>query len=145
MKHSLLLLVLLGLAGPAHAQLGNLVGDGIILARRSRTPQQKETLYVTPATYQAQTFPQKRTPGKKLPNPDKGGTEITAMEQFLGGRYAAFQADTTALLLNVVQEKEFSRLRTNLEAFNSFWNTAPYSQEMNFYRQHDEVRRRLAR
>jgi hypothetical protein len=45
----------------------------------------------------------------------------------------------------VAQEKEFSRLRSNLEAFNPFWNTDPYSEEMNLYRGHDANRQRLAR
>jgi hypothetical protein len=63
----------------------------------------------------------------------------------LTGRFAALQADSTALLLDVAQEKEFSRLRTNLEAFNLFWNTDPYSQEMSFYRSHDAIRQCLAR
>ncbi len=110
-----------------------------------RTPQQKATLFVLPATYQAHAFPQKRTPAKKVPKPDQGGTEIIALEQLLAGRFAALQADSTTVLLDVAQEKEFSRLRSNLEAFNAFWNTDPYSQEMNFYRGHDAIRQRLAR
>jgi len=109
------------------------------------TPQQKATLFVLPATYQAHTFPQKRTPAKKVPKADQGGTEIVALEQLLAGRFAALQADSTTLLLDVAQEKEFSRLRSNLETFNAFWNTDPYSQEMNFYRGHDASRQRLAR
>jgi len=108
-------------------------------------PQQKATLFVTPATYQAHAFPQKRTPARKLPRPDKGGPEIAALEQRLAGRFVALRADSAAVLLDVAQEKEFSRLRTNLETFNPFWNTNPYSQEMNLYRQHDAARRRLAR
>jgi len=109
------------------------------------TSQQKATLFVLPATYQAHTFPQKRTSAKKVPPADKGGTEVAALEQLLAGRFAALQAASTALLLDATQEKEFGRLRTNLEAFNSFWNTDPYSQEMSFYRSHDAIRQRLAR
>ena len=119
--------------------------NGAMLAGRGGAPQQKATLFVLPATYQAHTFPQKRTPAKKLPKAGQGGTEIAAIEQLLAGRFAALQADSTALLLTLDQDKEFSRLRTNLEAFNPFWNPDPYSQEMFFYRQHDDVRRRLAR
>lgn len=74
-----------------------------------------------------------------------GGTEVAAIEQLLTVRFGALQADLTVLLLGVAQEKEFSRLRTNLETFNPFWNTDPYSQEMNFYRGHDAIRQRLAR
>ena len=148
MKHLLPLFLFFVAAFPAQAQLNPNLLNGLVLGGRLATQghssQQKETLYVTPATYQAHTFPQKRTPAKKLPKSDKGGSEVTAMEQFLADRYTAFQTDTTALLLSVAQEKEFSRLRTNLEAFNPFWNTDPYSQEMSFYRQHDDVRRRLA-
>lgn len=38
-----------------------------------------------------------------------------------------------------------SRLRTNLEAFNPFWCTGTYPEELNLYRSHDATRRRLAR
>jgi hypothetical protein len=145
MKKFLLLAGFIGGSFSAHAQLGNLVGAGINMARRSNADQQKANLFVTPATYQAHAFPQKRTPSKKLPKADKGGTEIAAIEQLLAARFAALQADSTALLLDVAQEKEFSRLRTNLESFNPFWNTDPYSQEMSFYRSHDAIRQRLTR
>lgn len=109
------------------------------------TPQQKATLFVLPATYQGHTFAQKRTPARKVPRADQGGTEIAALEQLLAGRFAALQTDSTTLLLDMAQEKEFSRLRSNLEAFNPFWNTDPYSEEMNLYRSHDASRQRLAR
>lgn len=151
MKHLLLVGSLLGLSFSARAQFQyvpaatGLLRVGVRALNNRDTPQQKATLFVTPASYQAHSFPQKRTPAKKLPKPDKGGTEIVAIEQLLASRFAALQADSTALLLDVAQEKEFSRLRTNLETFNPFWNTDPYSQEMGLYRQHDEVRRRLAR
>jgi hypothetical protein len=149
MKHTLLVAGLLGIAFSAQAQytpgITSLVTLGVRAINKRDTPQQKATLFVTPASYQAHAFPQKRTPAKKLPKPDKGGTEIAAIEQLLASRFAALQADSTALVLDVAQEKEFSRLRTNLETFDPFWNTDPYSQEMNLYRQHDDVRRRLAR
>jgi len=151
MKYTLLLVGLLGFTFSARAQYqyvpgaASLVTLGVRALSNRDAPQQKATLFVTPATYQAHAFPQKRTPARKLPRPDKGGTEIAALEQLLAGRFAALQADSTAVLLDVAQEKEFSRLRTNLETFNPFWNTDPYSQEMNLYRQHDAGRRRLAR
>jgi hypothetical protein len=148
MKRQLLLAFLLGGTFSAQAQMSNLVnGLGLAgrLATQRNTPQQKATLFVLPATYQAHIFPQKRTPAKKMPQAAKGGTEIAALEQLLQGRFLALQADSTKLLLDAAQEKEFSHLRSNLEAFNSFWNTDPYSQEMNFYRSHDAIRQRLAR
>ncbi|TFZ67757.1 hypothetical protein E4631_07260 [Hymenobacter sp. UV11] len=149
MKYSLLLVGLLGFTFSARAQYMpgavSLVTLGVRALSNRDAPQQKATLFVTPATYQAHAFPQKRTPTKKLPRADKGGTEIAALEQLLAGRFTALQADSTAVLLDVAQEKEFGRLRTNLESFNPFWNTDPYSQEMSLYRQHDAVRRRLAR
>ena len=151
MKYVLLLAGFLGCTLSARAQYQyvpgatRLVTLGVRALKNRDAPQQKATLFVTPATYQAHTFPQKRTPAKKLPRPDKGGTEIAALEQLLAGRFAALQADSTAMLLDVAQEKEFGRLRTNLEAFNPFWNTDPYSQEMSLYRQHDADRRRRAR
>lgn len=149
MRLTLLLIGVLGFTFSARAQYApgaaSLVTLGVRALSNRDAPQQKATLFVTPATYQAHAFPQKRTPAKKLPRPDKGGTEIAALEQRLASRFAALQADSTTVLLDVAQEKEFSRLRTNLETFNPFWNTDPYSQEMNLYRQHDAVRRRLAR
>ncbi len=149
MKYILLLAGLLGFTVSARAQYTPAATRLVLLGVRALgnrdAPQQKATLFVTPATYQAYTFPQKRTPARKLPRPDKGGTEIAALEQLLASRFATLQADSTAVLLDVAQEKEFSRLRTNLETFNPFWNTDPYSQEMNLYRQHDAVRRRVAR
>jgi hypothetical protein len=149
MKKILLLASLLGFGYSAQAQYtagaASLITLGVRGLANKDAPQQKATLFVLPATYQAHTFPQKRTPAKKVPHADKGGTEVAALEQLLTGRFAALQADSTALLLDVAQEKEFGRLRTNLEAFNPFWNTDPYSQEMNFYRSHDAIRQRLAR
>jgi hypothetical protein len=149
MKRMLLLAGLLGFTDSARAQYmpaaTRLVLLGVRALGNRDAPQQKATLFVTPATYQAYVFPQKRTPARKLPRPDKGGTEIAALEQLLASRFATLQADSTAVLLDVAQEKEFSRLRTNLETFNPFWNTDPYSQEMNLYRQHDAVRHRVAR
>ncbi len=150
MKKLLLLASLLGATLSIHAQVSPALLNGLWVAGRlagraaaeRSTPQQKAALFVVPATYQAHTFPQKRTPAKKMPRADKGGTEIAAIEQLLAGRFVALQADSTGLLLEVAQDKEFNRLRTNLETFNPFWNTDPYSQEMNFYRSHDAIRQR---
>lgn len=104
------------------------------------TPQQKATLFVLPATCQAHTFPQKCTPAKKIPRTDRGGMEVAAIEQLLASRLLALQADSTVLLLDVAQDKGFSRLRASSKIFNPFWNTEPYSQEMGFYRRHDAIR-----
>lgn len=122
--------------------LVNGVGLGTRLAMRGSKAEQKPGVFVTPATYQAQTFPQKRTPAKKLPKADVGGTEITAIEQLLSTRYAALQADSTSVLLGMEQEKEFSRLRNNLQAFNPTWSADAYLAEMDFYRQQDALRKR---
>jgi hypothetical protein len=144
------LLILLGSAPTAHAQLSTLLGAGIGAGIRlahsaSANPhEQKAELFVTPVTFQAHTFPQKRTPTKKVPKADKGGTEVIAIEQLLSARYNALQADSTSLLLDVAQEKEFSRLRTNLAAFNPEWSSDAYLAEMDFYRDHDARRRRAA-
>lgn len=148
--HFSFLLLLLGSAPAAHAQLSTLLGAGlgagIRLARNnsSNPHEQKAELFVTPATFQAHTFPQKRTPAKKLPKADSGGTEITAIEQLLSARYATLQADSTSLLLDAAQEKEFSRLRTNLAAFNPAWSADAYLAEMEFYRDRDTRHRRAA-
>ena len=145
-----LLLILLGSAPTAHAQLSTLLGAGIGAGIRlahnasSNPREQKAELFVTPVTFQARTFPQKRTPTKKLPKADKGGTEISAIEQLLSARYATLQADSTTMLLDVAQEKEFSRLRTNLAAFNPEWSADAYLAEMEFYRDRDVRHRRAA-
>lgn len=101
-------------------------------------------MFVTPATYRVQTFPQKRTPAKKLLKASQGGTEVTAIEQLLSTRYVALQADSTSVLLGMEQEKEFSRLRNNLQAFNPTWSADAYLAEMDFYRQQDVLRKRRA-
>jgi hypothetical protein len=143
MKHLLLLLCLTSLTFSAHAQFANLVGIGAVAginALKGRT--QQTDVYVSQATYRAQAFPQKRTPPKKLPKADGGGTEITAIEQLLSTRYTALQADSTSVLLNIDQEKEFSRLRNNLQAFNPSWSADAYLAELDFYRQQDMLRKR---
>lgn len=122
--------------------LVNGIGLGTRLAMRGSKAEQKPGVFVTPVTYQAQTFPQKRTPAKKLPKADVGGTEITAIEQLLSTRYAALQTDSTSVLLSMEQEKEFSRLRNNLQAFNPTWSADAYLAEMDFYRQQDALRKR---
>jgi hypothetical protein len=40
------------------------------------------------------------------------------------------------------QEKEFSRLRNNIQAFNPSWSADAYLVELDFYRQQDIVRKR---
>jgi hypothetical protein len=60
----------------------------------------------------------------------------------LSTRYTALQADSTTVLLSMEQEKEFSRLRNNLQAFNPPWSADAYLTEVNFYRQQDVLRKR---
>lgn len=146
MKHVLLITFLLTYVTAAQAQVSSALVNGIALgtrlAMRGNKAEQKPALFVTPVTYQAQTFPQKRTPAKKLPKADVGGTEITAIEQLLRTRYDALQADSISVLLSLEQEKEFSRLRNNLQAFNPAWSADAYLAEMDFYRQQDVLRKR---
>jgi hypothetical protein len=149
MKHILLITLSLTCATASQAQVSSALINGIGLGARlamrgNGSAEQKSNLFVTPVTYQAQTFPQKRTPAKKLPKADVGGTEITAIEQLLSTRYATLQADSTTVLLSVEQEKEFSRLRNNLQAFNPSWSADAYLTEMDFYRQQDVLRKRRA-
>ena len=148
MKHVLLIVLSLSCATAAQAQVSSVLVNGIALgtrlALRGGGAEQKSGVFVTPVTYQAQTFPQKRTPAKKLPKADVGGTEITAIEQLLSTRYTALQADSTSVLLSIEQEKEFSRLRNNLQAFNPTWSADAYLAEMDFYRQQDVLRKRRA-
>ncbi|RZJ94749.1 MAG: hypothetical protein EOO60_02340 [Hymenobacter sp.] len=147
MKHILLIVFTLTCTTAAQAQVNSALVNGLVLGTRlamrggKGKAEQKPELYVTPVTYQAQTFLQKRTPAKKLPKADVGGTEITAIEQLLSTRYAALQADSTSVLLSAEQEKEFSRLRNNLQAFNPTWSADAYLTEMNFYRQQDVLRK----
>lgn len=146
MKQLLLLAGLLSLTGSAHAQLANLAGAGAVLgvnaALKGRS--QPATLFVAPATFQGQEFPQKRTPYKKLPSNSKGGTEIVSIELLLRSRYEALQADSTSVLLGMEQEKEFNRLRNSLQAFNPAWSADAYLAELDFYRQQDIIRKRRA-
>ena len=146
MKHILLVAFSLTCATTAQAQVSSVlingIGLGTRLAMRGGGAEQKSELFVTPVTYQAHTFSQKRTPAKKLPKAAVGGTEITAIEQLLSTRYTALQADSTSVLLSMEQEKEFSRLRNNLQAFNPTWSADAYLTEMDFYRQQDVIRKR---
>ncbi|MGI4822474.1 MAG: hypothetical protein ACRYFV_14785 [Janthinobacterium lividum] len=147
MKHLLLVAFSLTCATAAQAQVSSALINGIGLGTRlamrgGSAAEQKSGLFVTPVTYQAHTFSQKRTPAKKLPKADIGGTEITAIEQLLSTRYSALQADSTSVLLSIDQEKEFSRLRSNLQAFNPSWSTDAYLAELDFYRQQDVLRKR---
>jgi hypothetical protein len=148
MKYVLLTAFVLSCTMTTQAQVSsalvNGIGLGVHLATRGigTKHEQKPEAFVTPATYQAHTFPQKRTPAKKLPKKDVGGTEITAIEQLLSTRYAALQVDSTSVLLSIEQEKEFSRLRNNLQAFNPSWSADAYLVELDFYRQQDIVRKR---
>lgn len=148
MKHIILIALSLTCAIAAQAQVSsaliNGIGLGTRLAMRGGSAEQKPGIFVTPVTYQAQTFPQRRTPAKKVPKTGVGGTEITAIEQLLSTCYAALQADSTSVLLSITQEKEFSHLRNNLQAFNPTWNADAYLAEMDFYRQQDVLRKRRA-
>ncbi len=148
MKPLLFIALLANTSLAAQAQVSsalvNGLGLGARLAMGGSGSQQKPTLFVVPATFQGQTFPQKRTPYKKLPSNSQGGTEIVSIELLLISRYEALQADSTSVLLGMEQEKEFSRLRNSLQAFNPAWSADAYLAELDFYRQQDIIRKRRA-
>lgn len=148
MKQLLLTALLASTSLASQAQVSSALVNGLGLGARlalgGSGSQQKPTLFVAPATFQGQEFPQKRTPYKKLPKDSQGGTEIIAIEQLLTSRYEALQADSTSVLLGLEQEKQFSRLRNNLQAFNPAWSADAYLAELDFYRQQDIIRKHRA-
>ena len=150
MKQLLLTALLASMSLASQAQLNSALVNGLTLGARlamggsGSSSQQKSTLFVAPATFHGQEFPQKRTPYKKLPSNSQGGTEIVSIELLLISRYEALQADSTSVLLGMEQEKEFSRLRNSLQAFNPAWSADAYLAELDFYRQQDIIRKRRA-
>lgn len=160
MKQRLLLVLLLvGAAGSARAQLVNLISTGVrvgvsaAVASRSsagarnyveladpRAP--TPDINVTAASYRGQAYPQKRTPSTRLNGP--GGPQIAAHEALLQQCQAALAADSTSAIGNAAT---WARLKSSLETIardRPTWNVQPYRNEAAFYEAEDARRQRIA-
>ena len=144
-----LLLLLLGTASTAQAQLVNMISTGLQIgisataASRSASsarnyaeradPRANATdVNVLPATYRGQTYPQKRTAPGKLKTP--GGEQIAWQEAELQKYQAAMLADSAAALGT---PESWARLKTSQETIareRPTWNVQAYRDEAAFYR-----------
>ena len=148
MKQFLLILVLLGAAATAQAQLVNLLSTGLrvgvsaaaasrssaaarnyveLADPRARTPD----VNVTQGTYRGQTYPQKRTSPVKLKAP--GGEQIAWQEKELQQCQAALLADSTT---TIGTAQTWARLKASQETIareRPTWNVQSYRDEAAFY------------
>jgi hypothetical protein len=159
MKRGLLLLLLLGAAGSAQAQLVNLISTGVrvgvsaaaasrssagarnyveLADPRAPTPD----INVTAATYRGQTYPQKRTPPTRLNGP--GGPQVATHEALLQQCQAALAADST----NAIGTADtWAKLKKSVETIardRPTWNVQPYRDEAAFYEAEAARRQRIA-
>ena len=151
MKRGLLLLLLIGAAGSAQAQLANLISSGVRVgvstarARNYVEPADPRAptpdINVTAATYHGQTYPQKRTPPARLKGP--GGEQIANHEALLQKCQDALAADSTGAIGDAAS---WARLKNSLEAIardRPTWNVQPYRDEAAFYLAEDARRQRV--
>ena len=148
MKPFLLILLLLGAASTAQAQLVNLISTGLrvgvsaaVASRsaasarnyteladpRARTPD----VNVTQGTYRGQAYPQKRTSPVKLKAP--GGEQIAWQEKELQKCQAALLTDSTTAIGTA---ETWARLKASQETIareRPTWNVQSYRDEAAFY------------
>ena len=154
-----LLVLLLGAASTAHAQLVNLISTGVRVgvsaaaASRSsssardyveRADPRKNTtdVNVTAATYRGQSYPQKRTSPGKLMTP--GGEQIAWQETELQKCQVAMLADTAAALGT---PETWARLKSSQDVIardRPTWNVQAYRDEAAFYQAEAVRRQRVA-
>lgn len=172
MKKPLLILVTalsLGAAEQAHAQLGNLVGAGLVLGvgaiKRARmTPEQRlaeqqaaQQKAAEKAARQAATQPAaaatsapaarpelqpQRTAADQLPK--KGAEQITALEAQLEQCRAALLASPTGAVCTPEQRTAIQQAAVSVARANPGWSLQPYQQEMAFYAAEDARRQQAA-
>ncbi len=159
MKQVLLVLLLLGAASTAKAQLVNLISAGVrvgvsaAMASRSSAgardyveradPRANTTdVNVTTAAYRGQLYPQKRTAPGKLHTP--GGEQITWQETELQQYQTAMLADSAATLGT---PESWARLKSSQEAIareRPTWNVQAYREEAAFYQAEAARRQHVA-
>ena len=158
MKHFLLLL-LLGTASTAQAQLVNLISTGVRVGMSAAAASRSSSgarNYVEPtdpraprpdvnvlsATYRGQAYPQKRTAPGKLNAP--GGEQIAWQETELQKCQAAMLADSTAA---IALPETWVRLKASQETIarnRPTWNVQAYRDEAAFYQAETARRQRPA-
>lgn len=154
-----LLVLLLGTASTAQAQLVNLISTGVrvgtsaAMASRSSAgardyveradPRANTTdVNVLPAAYRGQTYPQKRTAPGKLKTP--GGEQIAWQEAELQKLQTAMLADSAAALGT---PDSWARLKSSQETIareRPTWNVQAYRDEAAFYQAEATRRQRAA-
>ena len=154
-----LLLLLLGTASTAQAQLVNLISTGVrvgtsaAMASRSASsalnsveradPRANTTdVNVTAATYRGLPYPQKRTAAGKLRTP--GGEQIAWQEAELQKHQATMLADSAAA---IGTPETWARLKSSQEAIardRPTWNVQAYRDEAAFYEAEAARRQRVA-
>lgn len=153
----------LGAAQPAQAQLGNLVGAGLVLGvgaiKRARmTPEQKAAEQQAAQQKAAQKAAEQashaasaalaaavptelrpqRTAADQLPK--KGAAQITALEAQLEQCRAAMLASTTGAVCTPAQLAAIQQAAVAVARANANWSLQPYQQEMAFYAAEDARR-----
>lgn len=143
-----LLLLLLGTASTAQAQLVNLISTGVrigasaALASRSSAgarnyvetadPRANTTdVNVTPATYRGRTYPQKRTAPGKLKTP--GGEQIAFQEAELQKCQDAMLADSAAAIGTPDTWARLNASQATIARERPTWNVQAYRDEAAFY------------
>ncbi|MGI4832284.1 MAG: hypothetical protein ACRYFK_02370 [Janthinobacterium lividum] len=162
----------LGIAEQAHAQLGNLVGAGLVLGvgaiKRARmTPEQRlaeqqaaQQKAAEKAAQQAAAQPaaasapalspaaaltelqSQRTAADKLPK--KGAEQITTLEAQLEQCRTAMQASATGVVCTPEQRTAIQQAAVSVARANPSWSLQPYQQEMAFYVAEDARRQQAA-
>ena len=159
MKQVLLLLLLLGPAGAAQAQLVNLISTGVRVgvsaAAASRSASSARNyveladpraptpdVNVAAASYRGQAYPQKRTSPGKLHTP--GGEQIAYQETELQKCQAAMTADSAG---TIGTAETWARLKSSQDAIardRPTWNVQAYRDEAAFYQAEAARRQRVA-
>ena len=159
MKQVLLLLLLLGTAATAQAQLANIISGGVRVgmsaANASRSaatarnyvetadPRANTTdINLTQATYRGQAYPLKRTPASKLRTP--GGEQIGRLEAELQQCQAALLADSAATIGTPATWARLKAAQETIARERPTWNVQAYRDEAAFYQAEAGRRQRVA-
>ncbi|MBO2010288.1 hypothetical protein [Hymenobacter negativus] len=159
MKQLLPLLLLLGMAGSAQAQLVNLIATGVrvgtsaAVASRSSAGARNYVekadprgfgtdVNITPAIYRGLAYPQKRTPPGKLKTP--GGEQIAAQEAELQKYQADMLADSTAAIGTTETWARLKAAQETIARERPTWNVQAYRDEAAFYQAEAARRQRVA-
>jgi hypothetical protein len=147
-KLILMLVVLLGGAASAQAQLNPLVqmaNAGVMIGlNASRSPKEQDVskdVGVSTITYHGQRFYRKRSSAEKL----RSKPAIAQLESLLEACYTTMTTDSLATVCSDSQWKSIQELQSTIVEKYPNWNTEAYHHEKNFYLAEDARRQRQAR